>query len=617
MVEVSDLTLCGLIFVFLSAMKKIVYLLFLCFGSLQAQVCLIPSQTLSNSSSPLSIVSADFNNDGNADLAVAALSAINVYLGNPAGQFQQHTSIPVMVQPGMNQVRALITGDYNQDGKQDLIYLVENYQNARVLLGDGLGGFTAFGGNYPGCIHPLELLSDDFDNDNVPDLLVSNFCSQYFNRYLGTGTGSFVSQYIPFFGSGSCYDVSSGDFNNDGNRDLVQTDFGNNAIALSLGQGTGSFTALSLLPAGTQPKGLCVSDFNTDGNDDLAITLSGADSLLIWIGSGNGTFTLQSKHLLGAEPGKVKAADFNKDGYPDLLVANSGTINNTVSMFLNNNGQFSSALSFTVSGSPTGLAIEDFNKDGFPDFATANKNTNQVSVWLSLHPAISASPQVCAGTALNFQAIGNGIASYTWSNGSQGSSLTLTPTVSGSVSLVVTNSLAGCVSTASLNYLVIPLPNIMISTTSTVICQGESQLIQASGANTYTWYPMISLSPSVTVSPAQTATYTVVATASSGCVNQASLNLQVQACVGVKESIRSMDQALLSPNPSRGLVYLNEAARALKGKLLVLDVLGKCVYHDWIGENSSIDLSHLPKGLYCYTISIEGKQSRTGKLILE
>lgn len=157
-------------------------------------------------------------------------------------------------------------------------------------------------------------------------------------------------------------------------------------------------------------------------------------------------------------------------------------------------------------------------------------NTVVITITVNPLPAVTATaskPVICntATTSL----IGGGADTYTWtgitppvSNGAAFSpSVTLTYTVSG------TYALTGCTSTnlAVQTITVDPIPTVSAGAINSVICNGATATLTASGADTYTWNPGPLTGSLVTPATTTLTTYTVVGTSSAGCT---STNLAVQ-----------------------------------------------------------------------------------------
>ena len=118
---------------------------------------------------PLSVISADFNGDGKADLAVPnGSNTVSVLLGIGDGAFTAKVDYDMGASPV-----SVISSDFNGDGQADLA--VANYGDNTVslLLGNGDGTFAARD-DYTTGIGPYSVISADFNGDGKADLAVAN-----------------------------------------------------------------------------------------------------------------------------------------------------------------------------------------------------------------------------------------------------------------------------------------------------------------------------------------------------------------------------------------------------------------------------------------------------------
>jgi gliding motility-associated-like protein len=101
--------------------------------------------------------------------------------------------------------------------------------------------------------------------------------------------------------------------------------------------------------------------------------------------------------------------------------------------------------------------------------------------------------------------------SYSWSNGVNQASQTVSPGTTTTYTLTVTDA-NGCTATSNVTVSVTDYPNVTVSP-DTDICSGGSTTLSASGGATYSWSPADGLSstniPNPVASPASTTTYTV------------------------------------------------------------------------------------------------------------
>jgi len=288
---------------------------------------------------------------------------------------------------------SVAVADFNGDGNLDLAvpYCGTNVNcntgQVAILMGDGKGNFTPTSSS-PSVPFPGYVVAGDFNGDGKPDLAVDGGpCVGCISIFLGDGTGNFTLASAPYSGSDWFpAGLAVGDFNGDGHLDLASLTggFGPNAVlGILIGDGTGNLTLQSTMDVGTGPGSLAVGDFNGDGKLDLAVTNS--TSLSIFLGDGSGNFTLSNSLPLTYAGNLIAAGDFNGDGKLDVAIP--GGYSETVSIFLGDGtGNFTLASSPGTSNCATTLAAGDFNGDGNLDLAVGScadyMSTNQLSLLL-------------------------------------------------------------------------------------------------------------------------------------------------------------------------------------------------------------------------------------------
>jgi gliding motility-associated-like protein len=125
--------------------------------------------------------------------------------------------------------------------------------------------------------------------------------------------------------------------------------------------------------------------------------------------------------------------------------------------------------------------------------------------------ATATGSTVCAGQTATLTASGG--TNYSWSTGATTAAIAVAPAVTTTYSVIV--STGSCSDTATTAVIVNPSPVVSAGNNVTV-CAGSAVALTASGGNTYSWNNGQTTS-SITVNPAATTSYTVVATNGSGC----------------------------------------------------------------------------------------------------
>ncbi|MCC6369828.1 MAG: T9SS type A sorting domain-containing protein [Bacteroidia bacterium] len=126
--------------------------------------------------------------------------------------------------------------------------------------------------------------------------------------------------------------------------------------------------------------------------------------------------------------------------------------------------------------------------------------------------AVSSDVLICAGGTATLTA--GGASNYTWSSGPT-TSVTVESPLSTTV-YTVTGELSGCNGTETVS-IEVYTPSVSIAG-NTVLCDGMSTTLTASGADTYTWLPNNPF-PALNVTPLATTIYTVTSITATGNIN--------------------------------------------------------------------------------------------------
>lgn len=347
---------------------------------------------------PGSSIVADFNNDGQADLAVVNSNSnnVSVLLGNDDGTFQPSQNTTT----GANPV-SLAVGDFNNDDNLDLV--TANRGGISVLLGNGDGSFQP-PANFSIGSDNSSVAVGDLNDDGKLDLAATSniYYPPYFGYYgsypayyegrvdvlLGNGAGSFGTPTSSALGIGYRTGAVIADVTADGTPDIATINSEYGLVTVMPGNGNGSFGPI-LTSNGIPAQTMTVGDINADGKLDLLTANSSGNSVSVLLGNGQGAFAFDSDHTypVGAASTSVAMADMNGDGFLDIVSANT---NETVSVLLGTGEAGTAAfrppvITAVAAGTQSlkGLVLGTFNDDNLPDVATSVPNDNNVAVLLN------------------------------------------------------------------------------------------------------------------------------------------------------------------------------------------------------------------------------------------
>lgn len=322
---------------------------------------------------PVSVATADVNNDGKADLISVSFGdiVVTVLTNAGAGRFVLAAS-PLS---GSNPW-AVTTGDLNGDGKPDLIDATFN-GSVVVSTNNGNGGFLSPVSVSVGGIL-RSVITADVNLDGKLDVIVANSSSNTVNVLTNNGSGGLVNASTNAVGL-SPWSVAAADVNNDGKVDLISANVNANTLTILTNNGSGKFTIASSPTVGTGPISVIATNLNGDNKIDLVCANNFSGTLTVLTNNGSGGFGIASSPVFGSQSYSLTAADVNGDGKMDLVCANTDTASLTV-LINDGNANFTISSLPATGSSPYSVTAGDFNNDGKVDLACANSGNNNLTV---------------------------------------------------------------------------------------------------------------------------------------------------------------------------------------------------------------------------------------------
>jgi hypothetical protein len=341
---------------------------------------------------------ADYDLDGNLDLAMPGVNGIYITYGRADGTFDA----PPVIRSGATTGYSVVA-DFNEDGTPDIF--TSGTDGLQLLLGKGNGTFALPVGvqtsppPVPLYYGPFAMLYlGDFNGDKNEDVIALGGGLPLPQLFLGRGNGTFQDPLsVTNLLTGSSYAIA--DVNRDGRDDLLDVILdpasATGTVDVLLSNGDGTLNPITTtLPGNGYSYGLPASaDFNNDGKPDLVMSTSPAIQVLS--GKGDGTFDPQSQTLsipsFGGQPcasaRSIVTGDFDHDGEADFAVlclhsGNEYTVGPTA-LFVyygNGDGSFSQAITAAVLDRAYNNVIAAYlNGDRLSDFILSTNEVNGVA----------------------------------------------------------------------------------------------------------------------------------------------------------------------------------------------------------------------------------------------
>jgi len=202
---------------------------------------------------------------------------------------------------------------------------------------------------------------------------------------------------------------------------------------------------------------------------------------------------------------------------------------------------------------------------------------------------------VCPGKSVTLTA--SGAMNYTWTpTSSNNTVVVVTPSATSAYTLsgITTGSCAGI---KTITITVLPSHTVNIASNPTVLCSGGQATLSASGASSYTWSTG-PINPSIVISPLNTTTYSATGSGSL-CSSSTIFTIVVSPCTGLNELGSSNPVKINFQNPFHDELRISTDKEFM---MTLLDASGRVISKNTIINETVIDTSTLPNGIYFLTI---------------
>lgn len=464
-------------------------------------------------------------------------------------------------------------GDLNNDGLDEFMFVSDLTGDSVTVMYSLFGALNqkiSFGFGGAGVVNK-KLLVTDVNSNGSRDVAVMGTVATNLNYvyvYAPVVTASVITSMntqtiVPFLYYSR--DFTFSDLNNDGLKELVVINGITNALQIYPQLQPLNFvsTPVTFTLNNHYPEGIRVTDADNNFRRDLVTYSTGSVSSIAMLRN----FTFRDS--LYAIPNKTVLCNGESIILKHELKGYQGAFSSSYSNF---QPSLNHTLQISAPGNYSALSNYSFIASGY----SCSVSSNTLSIQSGITPTLNVSGifKVCKGdTAL--LAV-TGADTYSWSNGSQMSTISISPSGFTNLSVTGTNS-TGCFSTVSATLDAYPVPTVAIHYEKNILCENESAIITASGAQTYSWAGgQQTASLMITQNLSTPQSYTVTGIDINGCFSKASFETVVNT--NCTETIKVTNGITPNNDGNNDFFFIRNIEKYPNNKVSVFNRWGALLY---------------------------------------
>jgi hypothetical protein len=314
---------------------------------------------------PRAVRAADIDGDGDVDFVVLVLgrdsSKVSFFVNNGDRDFESGQEL---VAPALANDAEF--ADFDNDGDVDLVVAAEP---SALLLNDSRGHYSQISlGKSAWNVAP-GYLDADGDQDIA---LGGRSLAPSLTVLLNTGNGDFIAGFEQR-DLRSPTDVALADLNGDGHTDIATCNaLGANLLVFLISHMDENSANWSprALPAGVFPYAISAADIDGDSDQDLIVGNLDSDNIAVYENlSPDDEIGFPQYFPAGGYPRVLVCADVTRDGFPEVVTCDG---NDVLILINDGKGSFDSTVRESLTGEIRAVAVADLDGDGYLDIIAAD-----------------------------------------------------------------------------------------------------------------------------------------------------------------------------------------------------------------------------------------------------